>query len=80
MNTTATSPNEPRWEFKQNAHQRWQWHRGINGQGPATSKEFDDFGRCLSDAIRNGFKPDTHQYATRSNGWSMDWSRRPDAQ
>jgi len=72
--------NEPRWEFKQNARKRWQWFRGINGHGPGTSQEFDDFGPCISDAIKNGFQPDTHKYATHSeNGHSIDWSR-PEAQ
>jgi hypothetical protein len=73
-------PDEPRWEFKQNANKRWQWYRGINGHGPGTSKEFDDFGPCLSDAIKNGFRPDTDKYATHSGGRSIDWSRRRDAQ
>jgi hypothetical protein len=74
----ALRPDIPRWKFVQNANATWQWHRGSNGHAPGTSNEFDDFGRCLSDAIKNGFKPDSHHYATQSKGWHTAWSRQPE--
>jgi hypothetical protein len=74
----ATHPDTSRWTFVQNQNTRWQWFRGIHGHGPGSSPEFDDFGRCLSDAIKHGFRPDAHKYSTRSKGWDLDWTRHPD--
>jgi hypothetical protein len=76
----ASRPTSPHWKFIQNENGAWRWYRGINGHGPGNSKEFDEFGPCLSDAIKNGFQPDTHHYATTSKGWHTDWSRQPDQQ
>jgi hypothetical protein len=66
-----------RWRFVQGADSQWRWHRGANGDSPAVSSPFADFGRCVSDAIKNGFKADMHSYATQTPAMSIDWTKRP---
>jgi len=86
MNDTAHSAdsnNGSRWQFVQAEDSTWHWHRGANGDGPTVSEPFDNFGRCLSDAIKHGFRPDLHPYSTRAGGAvsgpPIDWShdKRP---
>jgi hypothetical protein len=78
--TVETHSHAPRWQFTQNTNQTWQWHRSSNGDVPGSSTEFAEFGACLSDAIKHGFRPDSHKYATRSSGWQTEWSRNPGAE
>lgn len=56
------------WEFIQGEDFQWRSHHIAGGSSPIVSEPFADFGRCVSDAIRRGFRADMHAYATRSNG------------
>jgi hypothetical protein len=80
MTSLENSSHAPRWQFTQNVNKAWQWHRSSNGDIPGSSLEFTEFGPCLSDAIKHGFRPDTDKYATRSSGWQTEWTRSPDAE
>lgn len=77
----STPPHtESRWQFIQSEDSTWRWHRGANGDSASTSAPFKDFGRCVSDAIKHGFRADLHAYSTRTHGpvsgTHIDWSRR----
>jgi hypothetical protein len=76
-NSDAMQPDSLGWRFVQDANSKWRWYRAANGHSPAASEEFSNFGRCLSDAIKHGFKPDAHKYSTESKGWNTDWTRAP---
>jgi hypothetical protein len=69
------SQDAVRWTFVQDDDSKWRWHRGANGNSPTVSSPFVDFGRCVSDAIKNGFKADTHSYSTQTPAMTIDWSK-----
>jgi hypothetical protein len=58
----------PHWEFIQGEDFQWRAYSSANGESPLVSEPFADFGRCVSDAIRHGFRADLHACSTRSNG------------
>ena len=84
MPSTTPPPRhtESRWQFIQSEDSTWRWHRGANGDTDSVSAPFKDFGRCVSDAIKNGFRADLHPYSTRAHGLisgtEIHWSRRSD--
>jgi hypothetical protein len=71
---TSNPADSPRWEFVQEESAAWHWHRGANGHAPASSEAFKDFGKCVSDAIKHGFRPGAQRYSTLSGGWKTDYA------
>lgn len=67
-----------RWQFIQAPDSTWRWRRAANGDGPSVSPPFNNFGHCISDAIKHGFRPDMHPYSTRSSAGAsttnIEWS------
>ena len=78
--TFATPYANALWEFLQGEDFQWRSHHIASGS-PIISEPFADFGRCVSDAIKRGFRADLHAYATRSNGKGssthITWSQGP---
>ena len=75
---TSSLSEDARWKFIQAEDTLWRWSRAESSEGPATSPPFVSFGRCLSDAIKHGFRPDLHPYSKRTgiaspSGSLIEW-------
>lgn len=64
------------WEFYQDQGLRWFWRRLLtNSSVDAKSEAFPDYGRCVSDAIRNGFDPSKQDYSNSSGNYTTHYRR-----
>jgi hypothetical protein len=62
------------WHFIQDTELRWHWRRLlVDHTVSAQSEAFDDYGRCVSDAIRNGFNPGRQGYSSISGNRTTDY-------
>ena len=52
------------WDFRQDSREQWHWRRFLYRKIVTESRAFDDYGQCVLDAIRNGFKPSKEPYET----------------
>ena len=56
----------PRWhviEFTRSIDNRWSWRRLLtDGSIDTLSEPFEDYGNCVYDAIKNGFRPALHHW------------------
>jgi hypothetical protein len=53
-----------RWRFRQDSQSQWHWRRFLYKKIVTESQAFNDYGECVLDAIRNGFKPADEPYET----------------
>jgi hypothetical protein len=72
------------WEFQradQGGSEAWQWSRfDDSGKKISTSVKCTTFGKCMTDAIKNGFRPNLDQWAIRTDHGTQHFplSARPE--
>ena len=64
------------WYFGQDAELHWSWNRMLlDGSIVMESEDFDDYGACINDAMRNGFDPNKHHYSAGDAQGTIDYRR-----
>lgn len=69
------SSKHAHWQFVQALAGSWFWRdMTINGAGAAISQPFTNYGKCVINAIANGFTPDSQRYSVEDGGWTTIYS------